>query len=75
MMQGFEWYSEGGGKHWKMVKDHAKALGDMGITAIWLPRACWDPRGCSLQRPDHMLKQSIHSPHQGFLPGWKVSLC
>jgi len=27
----------GGGVYWKQMKEKAKLLGDMGITAVWLP--------------------------------------
>ncbi|SGY14170.1 BQ5605_C010g06087 [Microbotryum silenes-dioicae] len=37
MMQGFEWYSKGGGKFWNDFKQKSKSLADMGITAAWLP--------------------------------------
>lgn len=37
LMQGFEWYQEAGGKYWNLMKDRAQSLGEMGITAIWLP--------------------------------------
>ena len=32
------WYAEGGGVHWKKYETESKKLGDMGITACWLPR-------------------------------------
>ncbi|GAA6005838.1 hypothetical protein JCM10207_007245 [Rhodosporidiobolus poonsookiae] len=37
MMQGFEWFTEGGGTYYKTMKERAAELGEMGITAIWLP--------------------------------------
>ncbi|BGP41093.1 hypothetical protein JCM10449v2_005062 [Rhodotorula kratochvilovae] len=37
MLQGFEWYTPGGGVHYDWLASQAKDLGDMGITAIWLP--------------------------------------
>ncbi|KAF8586977.1 glycoside hydrolase family 13 protein, partial [Ramaria rubella] len=37
LLQGFEWYVEGGGIHWNKVKEHVPKLADMGISAIWLP--------------------------------------
>lgn len=40
MMQGFEWYCPGGGKHWGNLKDRVEALSGMGITALWLPPPC-----------------------------------
>lgn len=36
-MQGFEWFTEGGGKYYNFIKSKAQELGDAGITAIWLP--------------------------------------
>ncbi|CDZ98132.1 alpha-amylase [Phaffia rhodozyma] len=37
MIQYFEWYAEGNGVHWKKFSKESKRLGDMGITAAWLP--------------------------------------
>ncbi len=37
-IQAFEWYSEGNGVHWKKIADVSPELGEMGITAMWLPR-------------------------------------
>ncbi|KAG8907700.1 hypothetical protein FRC01_007598 [Tulasnella sp. 417] len=37
ILQAFEWYSEGGGKHWKMLQGQIPRLADMGVTALWLP--------------------------------------
>ncbi|GAA5847444.1 hypothetical protein JCM9279_000483 [Rhodotorula babjevae] len=37
MLQGFEWYSPGGGVYYKDMESKAKELGEMGITAVWLP--------------------------------------
>lgn len=37
MLQGFEWYTPGGGQHWRWLADNADRLSDMGITAIWIP--------------------------------------
>lgn len=37
MIQAFEWYSEGNGVHWKKIADVSPELGEMGITAMWLP--------------------------------------
>ncbi|GAA5976021.1 hypothetical protein JCM11641_003260, partial [Rhodosporidiobolus odoratus] len=37
MLQGFEWFTPGGGKYYNWLKDQAKELGDAGITAIWCP--------------------------------------
>ncbi|KAG9018168.1 hypothetical protein FRB90_012012 [Tulasnella sp. 427] len=39
ILQAFEWYIEGGGKHWKTLKDQIPILAEMGITALWLPPA------------------------------------
>ncbi|KAK4702483.1 alpha-amylase, partial [Phenoliferia sp. Uapishka_3] len=33
----FEWHSKGGGVFWKDFEKASKKLGDMGITAAWLP--------------------------------------
>lgn len=40
MMQAFEWYVEGDGKHWKHLKSEIPKLEAMGITALWLPPPC-----------------------------------
>ncbi|KZT62429.1 glycoside hydrolase family 13 protein [Calocera cornea HHB12733] len=37
MMQAFEWYCEGGGVHWRKLKELVPTLADMGLTALWLP--------------------------------------
>jgi hypothetical protein len=37
-MQGFEWYTDGGGTHWRTLATQAPELGSMGITAMWIPR-------------------------------------
>ncbi|KIY63156.1 glycoside hydrolase family 13 protein [Cylindrobasidium torrendii FP15055 ss-10] len=37
MMQAYEWYSEGGGKHWNLLNSKLDEFADMGITAMWLP--------------------------------------
>lgn len=38
-LQAFEWYCEGGGKHWNLLKEEAPTLASMGITSLWLPRS------------------------------------
>jgi alpha-amylase len=40
MLQGFEWYTPGGGTHWDWLAQNAERFADMGITAIWLPPPC-----------------------------------
>lgn len=37
MMQAFEWYTQGEGKHWKWLGENAKRFADIGITAVWIP--------------------------------------
>ncbi|GJN91416.1 hypothetical protein Rhopal_004437-T1 [Rhodotorula paludigena] len=37
MLQGFEWYTRGDGTYYKWLEGKAQELGDLGITAIWLP--------------------------------------
>ncbi|GAA5867187.1 hypothetical protein JCM8547_006269 [Rhodosporidiobolus lusitaniae] len=37
MMQGFEWFTEGGGRYYKWMEGKAEELGEMGITGVWLP--------------------------------------
>lgn len=39
MMQYFEWHVEDDGNHWKRLKEDAKHLKDLGITAVWIPPA------------------------------------
>lgn len=39
MIQYFHWYTEGGGKLWRELKNNATSLSEMGITALWLPPA------------------------------------
>lgn len=40
IFQGFEWYIDNEGKHWRRLTRDLPALKDMGITAIWIPPAC-----------------------------------
>lgn len=40
MMQYFEWNLPGDGKFWNRLKDDAKHLSEIGITAVWIPPAC-----------------------------------
>ena len=40
MMQAFEWYIDGDGKHWKLLHSKIPELAKMGITALWLPPPC-----------------------------------
>ncbi|KAJ8293289.1 Glucan 1,4-alpha-maltohexaosidase [Rhodotorula toruloides] len=37
LLQGFEWYQEGGGTYYAWLAGKAEELGEMGITAIWIP--------------------------------------
>lgn len=39
MLQGFSWYLDADGKHWKRVAEDAQLFADTGITAVWLPPA------------------------------------
>lgn len=39
MMQYFEWYCSNDGLFWKKIKEEAKELKNIGITALWLPPA------------------------------------
>ncbi|KAG8818876.1 hypothetical protein FRC17_010675 [Serendipita sp. 399] len=36
-LQAFEWYTEGGGKHWTKLQNLAPELGLAGFTAFWIP--------------------------------------
>ena len=40
MMQYFDWNLPGDGKFWNRLKDDAKHLSEIGITAVWIPPAC-----------------------------------
>ncbi|ESK92575.1 glucan -alpha-maltohexaosidase precursor [Moniliophthora roreri MCA 2997] len=37
MIQAFEWYSKGGGAHWKKLASKVPELASLGITAMWIP--------------------------------------
>ena len=39
MMQYFEWYLESDPHLWKLLKEDAKHLQEIGITAVWMPPA------------------------------------
>ena len=39
IMQFFEWNLPSDGGHWKFLKEHCKALSDVGINTLWLPPA------------------------------------
>ena len=39
MMQYFEWYLDNKKHLWTTLKDDAKHLKDIGITAVWMPPA------------------------------------
>ena len=39
IMQYFEWYMECEQNLWNNIKEQAKKLSELGITAIWLPPA------------------------------------
>lgn len=39
MMQGFHWYTDGGGTHWNRLKGLAPSLAAAGFTGIWFPPA------------------------------------
>ncbi|BFZ55651.1 hypothetical protein PYCC9005_002692 [Savitreella phatthalungensis] len=40
MLQAFEWYTPGGGKHWSTLSRKVDELAGMGISAMWIPPAC-----------------------------------
>jgi len=40
MLQGFHWYTQGGGVHWKWLLSQLPLYKKAGITAIWLPPPC-----------------------------------
>lgn len=44
MLQGFEWYGEGNGTHWKRLETLVPKLAAMGLTALWLPPP-YKPKG------------------------------
>lgn len=37
ILQAFEWYTPGGGNHWRWLHDNAERFAAMGLTALWLP--------------------------------------
>ena len=39
MLQGFSWYLDADGKHWRRLAEDAQLFADNGITAVWLPPA------------------------------------
>ena len=39
MMQYFEWYLDDDGQLWNRLKEDAKHLKELGITAVWTPPA------------------------------------
>lgn len=39
LLQSFQWYTPGGGKHWEMMAKTAEEFAAMGITHVWLPPA------------------------------------
>ena len=45
MFEGFEWYVEPDGKHWRRLARDVPALAELGITAIWIPPACKGQHG------------------------------
>lgn len=40
MMQYFEWNVPDNGQFWKQLKEDAKHLHEIGVTAVWIPPAC-----------------------------------
>ena len=42
--KGFEWYTDGGGVHWKKLTSLIPSLAEMGITALWIPRNSFPSR-------------------------------
>lgn len=40
MLQGFSWYLDADGRHWRRIAEDAQMFADNGITAVWLPPAC-----------------------------------
>lgn len=39
MLQGFSWYLDADGGHWRRLAEDAQLFADNGITAVWLPPA------------------------------------
>lgn len=39
MLQGFSWYLDADGTHWRRIAEDAQLFADNGITAVWLPPA------------------------------------
>lgn len=40
MIEAFEWYSEGGGRHWKYLQDLIPLFKSIGMDNVWLPPGC-----------------------------------
>lgn len=59
----------GGGVFWKEFEEKSKSLGDMGITAAWLPRTS------SYLPPPQTVADSACSSYQGFLAERKRLRC
>ena len=38
MMQYFEWYMPNDGTLWRRLRDDAKHLAELGVSAVWVPR-------------------------------------
>lgn len=39
LLQSFQWYTPGGGRHWREMERRAEEIAAMGITHVWLPPA------------------------------------
>lgn len=39
MLQGFSWYLDADGTHWRRIGEDAQLFAGNGITAVWLPPA------------------------------------
>ena len=39
MIQYFEWNIQPDGKHWNRLKEDAKHLSEIGVSAVWIPPA------------------------------------
>lgn len=47
MLQGFSWYLDADGRHWRRIAEDARLFADTGITAVWLPPAYKGMNGAS----------------------------
>ncbi|RYY53681.1 MAG: alpha-amylase, partial [Chitinophagaceae bacterium] len=45
MLQFFEWYCQGGGRHWSHLESQVPFIKESGFSSVWLPPAYKGTRG------------------------------